>query len=127
MKLVFINPLNKNYKGESIYEFLFTTKDEIEAGDDWGALPASSGAVSPPPECEIDMVGILKSELELELAINSEAFSFNDSIEKIIALGWQKNHKDFEERLVFHVEDTLDQVQDKLYKKDLKLSLTKTK
>jgi hypothetical protein len=127
MKLVFINPLGTNFRGENIYEFLFTEEDEIEAGDDWGVCPASSGNVTPPPVDEIDLVGTLKSEVELELAIKSDTFSFNDAIEKIVAIAWQKNHNEHEERLVFHVEDTLEQVENKLYAKDLKLTLQKTK
>jgi hypothetical protein len=125
MKLVFINPLGKNYLGESIYEFLFTRKDEIEAGDDWGALPASSGEVTAPPVEMIEVVGTLKSELELELAMKSDHFCFNDAMEKILALGWSKNLPEHLERLVFHVEDTLEEVQAKLYKHDLKLETVK--
>lgn len=127
MKLVFIQPLGTNYLGEIIYEFLFTSKDEMEGGDDWSTLPASSGAVTPPPVDEIEVVGTLKSTLEFDLAMTSDYFSFNDCVEKIVALAWQTNHKDFEERVVFRFEDTLEEVEKKLYAKDLKLSLQKIK
>lgn len=126
MKLVFVNPLGVNYKGENVYEFLFTSQEEIEAGEDWGVLPASSGQVTPPPVEEIRMVGLLKGNMELELAMKSDHFSFNDAIEKIVALAWEKNNLDHEERLVFHVDESLEDVRDKLYAKDIKLKLTKT-
>jgi hypothetical protein len=47
-----------------------------------------------------------------------------DGIDKVISLAWEKD-KDIENRLVFHFGDTLDQVKDKLYEKDLILEINK--
>ena len=121
MKLVFIQPLGTNYLGEHIYEFLFTIKDEIEAGEDWGITPASSGTVTPPPPEEIYALGTLKSNTLFDLAMTSDNHSYNDAVERIVAMAWETNHLEHEDRMVFHMEDTIDLVKDKLYKKDLKL------
>lgn len=125
MKLVFIQPLGTNYLGEYIYEFLFTYKDEIEAGNDWAVAPASSGSVTPPPEQEICALGTLKSNAKFELAVQSDYHSFNDCVENIVAMAWQINHEEHEDRIVFHMEDSIENVKEKLYKQDLKLTIEK--
>lgn len=119
MVLTYINPLNKNYKGERTYEFLFSKNIEINFGEDWDVSPASAGTVTPPPLEEIVKVAILKTDkIELDLAIQSEYFSMYDCVEKIIALGWESESPDNEERLVFHFGDTYETVKTKLYSRD---------
>mgnify|MGYP003689724137 FL=1 len=46
MKLVYINELGPNYKGDNIYEFIFSDVDDVW-GDEWDAQPAN-GNPSPP-------------------------------------------------------------------------------
>lgn len=119
MVLTYINPLNKNYKGEYTYEFLFSKTDEINFGDDWDIMPACNGTLTPPPIDEINFVGVLKTnEIELDLAIESEHFSMYDCVENIIALGWEKESPNNEIRLVFHFGESIDSVKDKLYSRD---------
>lgn len=127
MKLVFIQPLGTNYLGEHIYEFLFTVKDEIEAGEDWAVFPASTGTVTPPPPEEIYALGTLKSKSLFDLAMLSDNHTYNDAVEKIVAIAWETNHLEHEDRIVFHMEDSLEDVKNKLYKKDLKLIIQKIK
>jgi hypothetical protein len=119
MILVYINPLNKNYKGEMIYEFLFAPNDEINCGDDWDTTPASSGLVTPPPDNEIQKVRVLKTtDIELTLALNSDTFSMMDAVENIIALGWEKESPPSTKRLVFQFGDTLEDVEKMCYSRD---------
>ncbi len=40
MYLCYINKLGPNYKGELIYEFIFTNDIDNVNGDDWDRLPA---------------------------------------------------------------------------------------
>lgn len=123
MVLVYINPLGKNYKGEFIYEFIFNNKIEIEFGDDWDVIPASSGTLTPPDVKYIKQVETLKnSEIELELAINSDTFSYSDAVENIVAIAWEKESPDDEKRLVFHYGESLESVIDKLYARDIILT-----
>lgn len=122
MYLVYINPLNKNYKGEFIYEFIFSDKTNIEFGDDWDIQPASSGSLTPPPIRYIKKVEVLQSEeIELELAIFSDNFSYTDAVEDIIAIAWEKESPDDEKRMVFHYGEKMTDVIDKLYARDIVL------
>jgi hypothetical protein len=120
MVLVYINSLNKNYKGQETYEFLFAKNNEINFGDDWDIMPASSGVVTPPPVDEIDMVGVLiTNEIELELANTSDNFSMYDCVENIVALAWEKETPmDDMIRLVFHFGENIESVKEKLYSRD---------
>jgi len=119
MVLIYINPLNKNYKGEQTYEFLFAKTQEITYGNDWDVAPASSVEVTPPPIEDVTLVGILKTdEIELELALMSDHFSMYDSVENIVALGWEKESPENEERLVFHFGEEFESVKKKIYSRD---------
>jgi hypothetical protein len=123
MFLIYINPLGKNYKGEFIYEFIFSNKTEIEFGDDWDIVPASSGTLTPPDVKYIKQVETLKnSEIELELAINSDTFSYSDAVENIVAIAWEKESPDDEKRMVFHYGELMTGVVDKLYARDIVLN-----
>lgn len=123
MFLLYINPLGKNYKGEFIYEFIFGNKTEIEFGDDWDTVPASSGNLTPPDVKYIKQVETLKnSEIELELAINSDTFSYTDAVENIVAIAWEKESPDDEKRMVFHYGELMTSVIDKLYARDIVLN-----
>lgn len=122
MVLTYINPLNRNYKNEFIYEFIFSKTEEINFGDEWGITPASSGIQTPPSLEDIESVYLLVSDdIELELVLNSDGFSLYDCVEKIIALGWEKESPDVEIRLVFHFGETIESVKQKLYSRDKKL------
>lgn len=122
MLLIYINPLGKNYKGEFIYEFIFNDKTDIEFGDDWDICPASSGTLTPPEIKYIKKVEVLQSdEIELELAINSDSFSYTDAVENILAIAWEKESPDDEKRMVFHYGEKMTDVIDKLYARDIVL------
>ena len=78
MNLVYVNELGPNYKGDNIYEFIFSDLDDVW-GDEWDAEPAS-GKPSPPDINYIKRVGALKnSEIELELIQNSDYFGVSQS------------------------------------------------
>jgi hypothetical protein len=128
MVLTFINPLNKNYKGEFIYEFLFSETEEINFGEDWDTTPASSGVPQPPPIDEMVMVGLLKiMDTDLELAVSSDHFSMYDCVEKVIALAWERESPDNETRLVFHFGESMDSVKEKIYSRDKIMTFEKIK
>lgn len=119
MVLTYINALNRNYKGEYSYEFIFSKSNEINFGDDWDVSPASSGTLTPPPINEMASVAILKTEdIELDLAINSDYFSMYDCVENIIALAWEKESPESETRLVFHFGEDIEKVKEKIYSRD---------
>ena len=126
MKLVFINELGPNFKGNFVYEFIFSDELTEIWGEDWDSIPASSKPQ--PPEIEfIKKVGILSKEgIEFEIVQNSDYFSFTDAIDDVIALAWEKyneeNETSTEKRLVFRFGEIEDSVNDKLYSRDLILN-----
>jgi hypothetical protein len=130
MRLVYVNELGPNYKGDNIYEFIFSDVEEVW-GDEWDAEPAS-GRPSPPNIEYIKKVGVLRnSDIELELVQNSDFFCVYDAVEDVIALGWEKSDSehvidDNYTRLVFRYGDSVKSVEDKLYERDIVLSYEKS-
>lgn len=124
--LVFVNALGQNYRGEGIYEFIFSDTLEIEAGNDWNVEPASAGNPSPPPVEFIKAVSTLKTkEVELLVIQHSDHFSMYDAVENIIALAWESESNDTYERLVFHFGDTFESVKAKFYERDIIIEIEK--
>ena len=126
--LIYINGLGPNYRGENIYEFIFTDSMVDVWGENWEARPAN-GYPNPPDIEHIKKVGALTHEtVTLELVQNSDVFSVQDSIDGVIALGWEKEDEiDFSlvKRLVFKYGDQEQDVKDKLYERDLVLQFEK--
>jgi hypothetical protein len=122
--LTYINGLGPDYKGNNLYEFIFSENLEVW-GTSWEASP-SSGYPTPPDLEFIKKVGVLRnSEMKLELVQNSDYFNMSDAMDGVIALGWEI--EDFEEnkRLVFKFGEEEDSVKNKLYEKDLILEFEK--
>lgn len=122
--LVFINALGQNYRGESIYEFIFSETVTIEPGEDWDREPASSGNPTPPPIEFINGVSILKTnEIQLNVIQKNDTFSLYDAVDTVIALGWETESPDLSDRLVFHFGDTFESVKEKLYERDININI----
>jgi hypothetical protein len=123
-RLVFINSLGVNYKGDFIYEFIFSSSDSVW-GESWEAKP-SNGYPKPPELKYITKVGQLTTEdVSLYLIQNSDYFSMIDSVDGVIALGWEIN-EDVKNRLVFKFGETEQEIKNKLYERDLVLEFEKT-
>jgi hypothetical protein len=128
MKLVYINGLGSNFRGNYVYEFIFSSNLTDIWGPDWDSVPALGKPL--PPDIEyIEKVGVLSKEgLEFELVQNSDYFSFTDAIDDVIALGWEKYDEENMDssRLVFRFGETIESVTDKLYSRDLILTTNET-
>ena len=123
--LIYINGLGPNYRGDNMYEFIFS--DELDVwGDDWDAKPAN-GYPQPPELKYIKQVGQLKeTDIQLELIQNCDFMGVTDAMEDIIALAWEKDETcEDKTRLVFRFGETIDKVKDKLYERDLILEFEK--
>jgi len=125
MYLIYINPLNKDFKGQNTYEFIFSKRtDNVEYGEDWDVEPASSGSPTPPNIEQVDEVGVLRSlDIELTLNIDSDNFSMYDCVEGIIALAWETESPEVEDRLVFKYGEDADSVKSKIYSRDKELKI----
>ena len=127
-KLVFVNELGPNFKGDNLYEFIFSTEKEID-GEGWDSFPAG-GNPQPPHIDFISKVGVLKSDkVKLNVIQNSDFFSIYDAVDNVIALAWEdienEYYDDNQTRLVFHFGDTEEKVIDKLYERDIVLKIEK--
>jgi len=126
MKLVFINKIGQNWKGNYIYEFLFSEIIKDIDGEGWDH-PSSSNP-EPPEEKFIKKTGSLNSKLKLDLVQESDSFAMWDAVDGIVALGWE-NMEGYEEypekRLFFSFGEDIKTVEDKLYEKDLILNYNK--
>jgi hypothetical protein len=120
MKLIYINEIGSDYKGQKQYEFIFSESTEIDM-DEWFVIPSSSTSQPKSPEIEyVDLVGLLKdTNLQLELIQDSDYFGVIDAVDGVIALGWEKFDFDSEfQRISFKFGESLDSVTKKLKQRD---------
>jgi len=127
MNLVYINKVGQNWKGNFIYEFLFSDiLDDID-GDGWDAYPASNNP-EPPSENFIKKSGALIGDLKLEVVQESDSFAMLDAVDGIIAIAWE-NLEGYDEypdkRLFFSFGEDIESVESKLYEKDMVLNYNK--
>jgi hypothetical protein len=126
MRLVYVNELGPNFKGNYVYEFIFSSNKDVW-GEEWESSPATRKP-QPPDIKYIEKVGVFSKEnIEFELVQNSDYFSFIDAIDDVIALAWEKESEEdievsIDKRLVFRFGETLESVNDKLYARDLILN-----
>lgn len=123
MRLIYVNEIGIDYKGQRQYEFIFSEKDEINM-DEWFDIPSSSTISSKSPHVEyIDQVGLLKdTDIVFELIQNSDYFGVIDSVDGIVAMAWEKSNFDLDdERLFFRFGETLENVTKKLKQRGVTL------
>jgi len=126
--LIYVNKLGSNYKGENLYEFIFSEHINDVWGESWESKP-SNGYPSPPDLEFISKVGVLKNDLDFEVLQNSDIFSMIDGMDDVIALAWENESEqvnfEIQKRLVFRFGDTIESVKNKLYERDIVLEFEK--
>jgi hypothetical protein len=123
-KLIYVNGLGPNYKGDNLYEFIFSDSLDVW-GESWESKP-SNGYPTPPELKYIKKVGVLRNtDIKLELIQNSDFFSMIDAIDDVVALAWETDEENGQKRLVFRFGMTEQVIKDKLYEKDLILEFEK--
>ena len=122
--LIYVNGLGPNYKGDNLYEFIFSDSLDVW-GESWESKP-SNGYPGPPELKYIKKVGVLRNtDIKLELIQNSDFFSMIDAIDDVVALAWETDEENGQKRLVFRFGMTEQEIKDKLYEKDLILEFEK--
>mgnify|MGYP003111699278 FL=1 len=131
--LCYINKMGVNYKGENLYEFIFTSKNNLPLvdGESWDKTPADGFPSPPSPNFIKEVSSLTTSEITLNVIQDSNFFGVYDAVDNIIALGWENLEEDFEgmenvKRLVFHYGENSQSVADKLYSRDIILERTKS-
>jgi hypothetical protein len=127
--LIYVNELGPNYKGDNIYEFIFSNEITDIWGEMWESKP-SNGYPLPPDLEHIKKVGVLKNDkISLSVIQKSDYFSMIDAIDDVVALGWENESDtinfDLVKRLVFRFGETEESVKNKLYERDIVLEFEK--
>ena len=122
MKLIFIHYSGTNYKGENVYEFLFSDNIKDVMGDNWDSYPANGNPQ--PPKDYVKESYVLVTDIEFELIQNHTSFDMFDAVEDVIPLAWEdtkKVHmKDYpDKRMFFKYGDDKEEVINKLYNRDI--------
>ena len=122
--LIYVNGLGPNYKGDNLYEFIFSDNLDVW-GESWDNRP-SNGYPQPPDLKYIKKVGVLRdTDVKLELIQNSDFFSVIDAMDDVIALAWESDEENTKKRMVFRFGTPEQEIKDKLYEKDLLLEFEK--
>ena len=127
MKLVYINKIGQSWKGNYIYEFLFSDVVKDIDGEGWDSYP-SSGNPEPPEGRFIKETGLLNTTLKLDLVQESDSFAMWDAVDGIVAMSWEnmEGYDEYpEKRLFFSFGEDIESVNDKLYEKDMVLNYNK--
>jgi hypothetical protein len=127
--LIYVNELGPNYRGDNIYEFIFSDTIENIWGEMWDSKP-SNGYPHPPDIEFVKKVGVLKNDkISLSVIQKSDYFSMFDAMDDVISLAWENEGEDFNfdlvKRLVFRFGDTEEIVKNKLYERDIVLEFEK--
>ena len=125
--LIYVNKICKDYKENYLYEFIFSDATKNIDGDDWDTFPAS-GRPSAPHDHFIKKVGRLESEIKFDVVQDSDTFAVWDAVDEVIALAWENiNAYDSypEKRICFKFGEPMNEVESKLYEKDLILQYNK--
>jgi hypothetical protein len=120
MKLIYINEIGSDYKGQKQYEFIFSESTELDI-DGWFVIPSSATSDSKSPNIEdVHLVGLLKdTDLKLELIQDSDYFGVIDAVDGVISLAWEKFDFDREfDRLSFKFGEGIESVTKKLKQRD---------
>ena len=127
--LIYLNELGPNYKGDNIYEFIFSDSLEDVWGETWESNPAN-GYPQPPDLELISKVAVLKNDkLKFNVIQNSDYFSMIDCKDDIISLGWEIENEfvnySINKRLSFRFGESEEIVKNKLYERDIVLEFEK--
>ncbi len=132
MYLIYINRIGTTFKGEHIFEFLFSNSVEWDWDDTWyeSSVMTDTRELAP-EESIVKTVGTLKTdEFNLELVQEDGVRDIYNAVEGIIALGWEKLEDEEEipeKRRVFNFGDTKESVDEQLYEYDLALKYKENK
>ena len=116
MRLIYVNEIGSDYKGQKQYEFIFSEQVEFDI-DEWLHIPASTYPDSLSPDLEYtDLVVILKnSDIVLDLVQNSDYFGVIDAVDGVISLAWEKfDIENEDERLTFSFGEKYEKVLEKV-------------
>lgn len=134
MYLIYINKIGTTFKGEHLFEFLFSNSIEWDWDEEWYESSVITDYTDlSPNENFIKIIGSLKTnKIDFDLIQESGVFDVYNAVEGIVALGWEKLDEDEmeeypENRVVFKFGETKESVEVKLLEHDLALTYKENK
>ena len=132
MYLIYINKVGTTFKGEHMFEFLFSSSIDWEWDDEWYESSVITDTTDlSPSESIVKLIGSLKTnQIDFELVQESGVFDVYNAVEGIVALGWEKLEDDDEyedNRLVFKFGETKESIDVKLLELDMALNYKENK
>lgn len=129
LRLVYVNRIGFNFKGNIMYEFIFTDNDKIKTfdvyGDGWEEEPAS-GQASPPDDFYVHGLGKIEvRDYELQCAGDNDFYSVCDAKDGVVALAYELIDDTFVKypRLCFHYDEKVESVVEKLSRRKIILDV----
>lgn len=125
--LVYVLRMGENHRNQYVYEFIFSDNPDEAEGDGWDD-ECSLGNTEPPYEEYIQKVGVLKTDkVYLDVLHEKDGLTYIDGSEGVHALAYENLDETDDEilyapsfkRLVFHYGDSIKEVHNKLYSRDL--------
>ena len=121
LKLIFVNDVGSNWKGDNVYEFLYSDQISDISGDDWDELPAN-GKPQPPEINFVKQYCTIETHLKLDVIQDSNTFSVFDAVDGVVSLAWE-NILDYEiypeHRIFFRYGEDIKSVEKKLYENNI--------
>lgn len=119
--LCYVNKVGTDLDGMYHYQFLFSTKEQLDIvwGNDWNFKPSGICQNLEPEESTYSSIRSLKTFVKLDVAQENMCFSMQDCINQIIAIAWENlddPDAEYPEEgiLVLHFGDSIYKVQEKL-------------
>lgn len=129
MKLIYINEIGLDYKGQKIYEFIFGDMEDI-LQDDWYEIPSSGNALPPDISSIESILTVKDSDFMLTLIQMSDSFGMVDAVDGVISLGWEDfdvNRENRSKRIHFKYGETIEEVSEKLKERQINFKIEKLK
>ena len=121
--LLFVRLIGEENDGYYRYEFMFTDNPDEAWGENWEFKPSCLVNELVPSEEYITEVHIVKTKIKFDLIQENCCFGMQDALDGIVAVAYEnidgldEYHEDG--RLVFMFGETLDDVEEKLAKKNI--------
>lgn len=131
--LVYVHKIGNNHKDEGFYEFIFSDNPYNVDIEEWGwdQRPALNNAIPPYEEYITKVLTLKISRFQFTVLHRQTMFTYMDGFDRVVALAWEEENEEMEmdgiKRLVFHYGDTLEDVENKLYSRDIVLKETNLK
>ena len=121
--LLFVRLIGEENDGYYRYEFMFTDNPDEAWGENWEFKPSCLVNELVPSEEYITEVHIVKTKIKFDLIQENCCFGMQDALDGIVAVAYE-NIDGLDEypedgRLVFMFGETLDDVEEKLAKKNI--------